>query len=37
LIEVAAMHLKLSITGYNPAQELNERLIAQMTGTPPAK
>ena len=30
LIEVAAMHTKLTITGYNPAQELNERLIAQM-------
>lgn len=30
LIEVAAMHVKLTITGYNPAQELNERLIAQM-------
>ncbi len=32
LIEVAAMHAKLTITGYNPAQELNDRLIAQMTG-----
>lgn len=30
LIEVAAMHTKLTITGYNPAQELNDRLIAQM-------
>ncbi len=30
LIEVAAMHTKLTITGYNPAQELNERLLAQM-------
>lgn len=30
LIEVAAMHAKLTITGYNPAQELNDRLIAQM-------
>ena len=30
LIEVAAMHAKLTITGYNPAQELNERLLAQM-------
>jgi HPr kinase/phosphorylase len=30
LIEVAAMHTKLTITGYNPAQELNEKLLAQM-------
>ncbi len=30
LIEVAAMHTKLTITGYNPAKELNERLLAQM-------
>lgn len=30
LIEVAALHTKLSLTGYNPAQELNERLLAQM-------
>jgi HPr kinase/phosphorylase len=30
LIEVAAMHTKLTITGYNPAQELNERLLAQI-------
>lgn len=36
LIEVAAMHTKLTITGYNPAQELNERLLAQMAAeTPP--
>jgi len=33
LIEVAAMHTKLTITGYNPAKELNERLIAQMAET----
>lgn len=33
LIEVAAMHTKLTITGYNPAQELNDRLIAQMAAT----
>jgi len=33
LIEVAAMHTKLTITGYNPAQELNERLLAQMADT----
>jgi HPr kinase/phosphorylase len=30
LIEVAAMHAKLTITGYNPAQELNDRLIAKI-------
>ena len=30
LIEVAAMHTKLTITGYNPAQELDERLRAQI-------
>ncbi len=30
LIEVAAMHTKLTITGYNPARELDERLRAQM-------
>jgi HPr kinase/phosphorylase len=30
LIEVAAMHTKLTITGYNPARELNEKLLAQM-------
>jgi HPr kinase/phosphorylase len=37
LIEVAAMHTKLTITGYNPAQELNERLLAQMAGQAGAK
>lgn len=37
LIEVAAMHVKLTITGYNPAQELNERLLAQMAANPVAK
>lgn len=37
LIEVAAMHTKLTITGYNPAQELNERLLAQMAVQPAAK
>jgi HPr kinase/phosphorylase len=31
LIEVAALQTKLKSTGYNPARELNERLIAQMT------
>jgi len=35
LIEVAAMHTKLTITGYNPAKELNERLLAQMADSPP--
>jgi HPr kinase/phosphorylase len=37
LIEVAAMHVKLTITGYNPAQELNERLLAQMAAQPARK
>jgi HPr kinase/phosphorylase len=37
LIEVAAYQTKLKISGYNAAQELNERLIAQMNpGKPPA-
>ena len=37
LIEVAAYQTKLKLSGYNAAQELNERLIAQMNpGTPPA-
>ena len=35
LIEVAALHTKLTLTGYNPARELNERLLAQMA--PPSK
>jgi HPr kinase/phosphorylase len=36
LIEVAAYQTKLKISGYNAAQELNERLIAQMNpGNPP--
>ena len=30
LIEVAAFQAKLRASGYNPAKELNERLIAQM-------
>jgi HPr kinase/phosphorylase len=30
LIEVAALHTKLTLTGYNPARELNQRLIEQM-------
>ena len=35
LIEVAAYQTKLKMSGYNAAQELNERLIAQMTNPPP--
>src|SRR5258706_214768 len=31
LIEVAAFQTKLKISGYNPAKELNDRLIARMT------
>jgi HPr kinase/phosphorylase len=31
LIEVAAFQTKLKLSGYNAAQELNERLIAHMT------
>jgi HPr kinase/phosphorylase len=31
LIEVAAFQTKLKAGGYNPAKELNDRLIAQMT------
>jgi HPr kinase/phosphorylase len=33
LIEVAAFQTKLKISGYNPAKELNDRLIARMTGS----
>jgi HPr kinase/phosphorylase len=33
LIEVAAFQTKLKISGYNPAKELNDRLIAKMTAT----
>ncbi|MBI3192799.1 MAG: HPr(Ser) kinase/phosphatase [Pedosphaera parvula] len=32
LIEVAAFNMKLKASGYNAAQQLNERLIAKMTG-----
>jgi HPr kinase/phosphorylase len=32
LIEVAAFQAKLKSSGYNPAKELNDRLIAQMAG-----
>jgi len=35
LIEVAAFQSKLRASGYNPAKELNERLIAKMTKTAP--
>jgi HPr kinase/phosphorylase len=31
LIEVAGFHTKLKMSGYNPAKELNDRLIAQMS------
>src|SRR5438093_12728332 len=33
LIEVAAFQAKLKASGYNPANELNQRLIAKMTGS----
>jgi len=38
LVEVAAFQTKLKMSGYNAAQDLNERLIAQMQGggPPPA-
>jgi HPr kinase/phosphorylase len=35
LIEVAAFQTKLKASGYNPAKELNERLIAKMTKVAP--
>src|SRR5882762_2745195 len=35
LIEVAAFQTKLKLSGYNPAKELNERLIAKMATTRP--
>ncbi|MFO1499462.1 MAG: HPr(Ser) kinase/phosphatase [Verrucomicrobiota bacterium] len=35
LIEVAAFQTKLKASGYNPAKELNDRLIAKMTKTTP--
>ncbi len=35
LIEVAAFQAKLKASGYNPAKELNERLIAKMTKASP--
>jgi HPr kinase/phosphorylase len=36
LIEVAAFQTKLKMSGYNAAQELNERLIAHMSASTPA-
>jgi HPr kinase/phosphorylase len=36
LIEVAAFQIKLRKSGYNAAEELNKRLIAQMTEKPAA-
>lgn len=36
LVEVAAFQAKLKSTGYNPAKELNERLISQMAATSPS-
>lgn len=33
LIEVAALQTKLKMSGYNPAKELNDRLIAKMAST----
>ncbi len=36
LIEVAAYQTKLKQTGYNPAKELNDRLIAQMATAKPS-
>jgi HPr kinase/phosphorylase len=35
LIEVAAFQTKLKLSGYNAAQELNDRLIAHMGGRAP--
>lgn len=35
LVEVAALQTKLKASGYNPAQELNERLLAQMASQAP--
>ncbi len=33
LLEVAAFHTKLKAAGFNPAKELNERLVSRMTAT----
>ncbi|TAK97162.1 MAG: HPr(Ser) kinase/phosphatase, partial [Verrucomicrobia bacterium] len=32
LVEVAAFHTKLKMSGYNAAKDLNDRLVAKMTG-----
>jgi len=37
LVEVAAFQIKLKMSGQNAAQELNQRLIAQMSSDPPPK
>ena len=37
LIEVAAFQTKLKMSGYNAAQDLNERLIGHMSGMPQAQ
>jgi HPr kinase/phosphorylase len=36
LVEVAALHMKLRVLGYNPAKALNEALIASMQSQPGA-
>ncbi len=36
LVEVAALHMKLRVLGYNPARALNEALIASMQARPGA-
>jgi HPr kinase/phosphorylase len=36
LIEVAAFQVKLRKSGYNAAEELNNRLLAQMAASVPA-
>jgi HPr kinase/phosphorylase len=33
LIEVAAFQMKLKASGYNPAKELNDRLISKMASS----
>jgi HPr kinase/phosphorylase len=35
LVEVSAFQIKLKSSGYNPARELNDRLIAKMAKTTP--
>ena len=36
LIEVAALHIKLTNSGYNAARDLNERLLRHMNDREPA-